>query len=308
MKELRIRTFGGPVLHRDNVRLPPFPTRKSESLFGYLLIHRDRRVHRDVLCGALWGDQTDAEARKALRTALWRIRSILEPEPADRGSVLMAQHDHVGLARSGNLWVDAWELEDCVRNNRGVATPLDAQGAHRLEAAVRLYRGDFLEPHDDEWCYLHREQLKRTFLAAVEMLHKHCRARGDWVSAISWAHLLLRHDPLREDIHRGVMACHLAMGDRPSALRHYSTCVRVLRDEMDIAPMEETRQLHERIRQNECESDWPGLSVGLNLGFRAADPEGLLKEVEGALRELRGLTDRLERTRALLGHDSAVAP
>jgi DNA-binding SARP family transcriptional activator len=38
------------------------------------------------------------------------------------------------------------------------------------------------------------------------------------------------------------------MGDRPSAVRQYQECALVLRDQLAIEPMEETRALYERIR------------------------------------------------------------
>lgn len=301
MDQLRIRVFGSLVIHRGDALLPPFPTRRSEGLFGYLVLGRERLVHRDVLCGEFWGDQTEAEARKALRTALWRIRSVLEPVEEERGTLLRVEGDQVGFVGSGRVWVDVWELEECERLCEGRGRNLDEPDARRLGQAAQLYRGDFLEGHYDDWCAVHRERLRMTFLTALERLLDHDRARGRWLDAISWGRKLLRYDPLREHVHRALMACHLAMGDRPSALRQYQALVRVLREELDIGPMEETRRLHERIRVTDSATRLD------RWDHRPADfpavggAEGLAAEVDGALEQLYALTARLERTRSALG-------
>lgn len=312
MSQLRIRIFGGLAVHRGNHRLPPFPTRKSEGLFGYLVMQRSRLVHRDVLCGELWGEHPEAEARKALRTALWRIRCVVEPEPDERGTILRVEGDQVGLAASAPVWVDAWELEECLLLNGSGTHPLDAEVVRRLERAVGLYRGDFLEGHYEEWCFLHQERLRLVFLTELETLLHYYREREEWLAAISWAHQILRHDPLREHVHRALMRCHHAMGDRPSALRQYATCTQVLRDELDIEPMEETRDLYEQIRRGDPApaGGWAGRSS--RTGSTSNGSGGVLAEVDRALEELQALASRLERTRAALraepSRDDALAP
>ena len=88
MRELRIRLFGGFEVHRGGSLLPQFGTQKSKSLFAYLALSRGRCVHRDILCGRLWGDCSPVAAKKALRNALLRIRSVIEPDKRDRGTFL----------------------------------------------------------------------------------------------------------------------------------------------------------------------------------------------------------------------------
>ncbi len=308
MNQLRVRIFGGLVVHRDDCRLPSFPTRKSEGVFAFLITRRGRLVHRDLLCGELWGEHTDAEARKALRTALWRIRSVVEPEAADRGAIIRVEGDQLGLAPLAPIWVDQWELEDAVRHQRTAAEGGDEDAARSLEDAVRLYRGDFLEGHYEEWCFLHRERLRLAFLTGLESLHEYHRQRGDWLTAIAWAEQILRHDPLREHVHRTLMLCHQAMGDRPLALRQYATCARIIREELDIEPMEETRTLYRQIRRGIPVAPVSGSDRRL-LNLRApGEPEIALAEVNRALEELQAVATRLERTRAALRSEPATEP
>src|SRR5688572_220693 len=100
MNELRVHLLGGVEVFRADTLLPAFPTQKSLSLFAYLVLARGRLVHRDTLCGHFWGDQTDVEARKALRTCLWRIRSVIEPDEEDRGTFLKVEGSQIRFAPS----------------------------------------------------------------------------------------------------------------------------------------------------------------------------------------------------------------
>lgn len=298
MDQLRIQLFGGVEIHSRDDSLPSFPTKRAELLFAYLVLHRDRPVHRDVLCGQLWGDQRDALARKILRTELWRIRSVIEPRKEDRGTFLRVGGDQVGFTGPGDAWVDAWEFEECTARSPG------GSDVDRLERAAALYRGDLLEGHYEEWCLLHRERLRVAYLDVLERLVRDQRRRGNWLEAIARGKELLRLDPLREHVHRSLMECHLAMGDRPSALRQYDACVRVLREELDIAPMEQTTLMYRRILRGDPpvpgHRPAPTPTRPNRLGRAVQE---LAAEVDDALRTVRTLAARLERTRSALLQD-----
>ncbi len=307
MEILSIRLFGGMEIHRGDISLPKIPTKSSEKLFAYLVLSRGRLIHRDVLCGQFWGEQPDCDARKALRTALWRIRSVLEPDESQRGTILRVEGDLVGFADTASAWVDTAAFEECLDgpalNGHGELDPRDVE---RLERGAALYRGDFLEGYYDEWCLLHRDRLRNMRLAALERLVDHHFAAGRWLKAIDWGRQLLQEDPLREHVHRAVMTSHLAMGDRPSALRQYGACARALRQELDIEPMDETRRLYEVIRGESPKRGPHGR--GLTTDGAAAESRddrggqttGLAAEVESALRDLYALAERLEKTRKAL--------
>lgn len=247
MYPLRICLFGDlHVACADRV-VTPFPTRNAAWLFSYLVLHRDRPVHRDVLCGTVWGERSDADARKTLRTALWRVRNVMEKASGSRGSFLRVERRYVQF--HGPAWVDVEEFEACLHRPSSYAPPSDVSVAARLVRAVSLYRADLLEGVYADWCEADRQRLRLAYLSSLERLMEHHVDRAEWREAIRWGARLLRHDRVREDVHRRMMLCHLANGDRPSALRHYEECRRALREELGIEPMEETRLLYGRIRE-----------------------------------------------------------
>jgi DNA-binding SARP family transcriptional activator len=101
--------------------------------------------------------------------------------------------------------------------------------------------------------------------------------RREWRKAIARGSELLRRDPFREHIHRELMKCHYAMGNRPAAVRQFSACVRILREELDIDPMAETRALIEGIRRA---SAFPGdEATSGSSAFRGPAPKSRRRTV-----------------------------
>lgn len=299
MQDLRVHFFGGVEIYRDGILLPVFPTQKSLSLFAYLVVNRGRLIHRDTLCGQFWGEQTDVEARKALRTCLWRVRSVVEPRKEQRGTLLQVQGSQVRFVGSDATWVDVWAFEDAVKFASG-AHAADPERTRGLERAAALYRADFLDGLHDEWCFLHRERLRLAYFTALERLVAQHGSQGRWLDVITWGMQILREDSLREHIHRSVIEAHLAMGDRPSALRQYAFCVRTLEAELEVEPMEETRRLYERATRRPAPGP-QGISNEPEESREDGHVDRLVAEVDGALSVLYSLLDRLERTRGALG-------
>ncbi|MEM7305798.1 MAG: BTAD domain-containing putative transcriptional regulator [Planctomycetota bacterium] len=304
METLRIHLFGSLEIHRGDDPLPAFPTQKSKLLFAYLVLHRERRIHRELLCAELWADQPEPVARKGLRNALWRIRSVLEPTEAQRGAYLDVDAHEIGFRSSAEVWVDAWEFERAAEAMEGGDTScLGSPRAERLAEAAACYRGDLLEGHYESWCLDQQDRLRLKYLAVLERLVAHKHESAEWKEAILLGQRLLRRDPLREHVHRVLMECHLALGDRPSALRQYAACVNALREELEVGPMGETRALFESIRGGErpSTSDANGaVSAGVIRPTSPRATSGLAAELDAALRAIRQITEQLERARLAL--------
>jgi LuxR family maltose regulon positive regulatory protein len=106
-----------------------------------------------------------------------------------------------------------------------------------------MYRGDFIEGYDYDWCIPERERLRLAYLAALERLMEVHVRRGELHLAIALGEQILQNDPLREHVHRQLMICHCLQGNRPLAVRQYRRCEKVLDKELGIAPMDATHQL-----------------------------------------------------------------
>ncbi|HEX8573156.1 MAG TPA: BTAD domain-containing putative transcriptional regulator [Allosphingosinicella sp.] len=295
MDVLKIRLLGGFEMERGGAVLPLPPTPKSRSLLAYLVLNRDRLVHREVVCALLWPDEDEAVARKALRTALWRIRSAIEAGGQSDGYIYSDAYQ-VGLRGDAPVWADVAEFERVIAGLDSRADDaLEAADGESMIAAAQLYRGDFAAGVYDEWVLIEQARLRLAHLALLERIAAFQARRERWLQAIGWAERALACDPVREHLHRVVMSCHMSMGDRPSALRQYAHCEAALMNELGIEPMVETRQLRDSIGGGNGRRPGPPSKPRAK---RAEKPEARLgREVDKALSTIRMAAKRLDRAR-----------
>lgn len=247
---LRIRLFGVLDICNGTRPAPRLPTRRAGTLLSFLILNRRTTHTRDSLAEMLWPDQRPGAARHRLRTELWRLRRSLDASKPPRSTApLRISPSHVGWDPGSGSWLDVEEFEGVTASMPLEARHrLDGDERRRLERAVELYRGDLLEDVDEEWCLFERERLKHLLVSALNGLVGDCAAREEWAAAIEPCYRLLHQDPLLEPAHRKLMRCYFRLGNRPAAMRQFALCAKLLRTELQVAPMPETVSLYRRIR------------------------------------------------------------
>lgn len=244
-RRLRVAVLGPVTLQLDDRPLPTMPT-KAVELLCYLLLHGDRAHERESLARLLWPDSATRSARKYLRQALWQLQTALGA--AGAGPALHVDPARVRVDPTA-WWCDADVVEQVHRRCREAAPGrLAPDLAAAAEQAVALYRGELLEPWDQDWCVRERDRWRLVHLELLDRLVEHCLGAGVLDRGLAHATRLLELDPLRETAHRLLMRLHLAAGDRTAALLQYRRCVRALAAELEVGPDPETEALHRRIR------------------------------------------------------------
>ena len=82
-------------------------------------------------------------------------------------------------------------------------------------------------------------------LIGIGQCHK---ARRGFEEAIGWYQRALEVDELQEDVYRHIMLCYAEAGQRAEALAQYHRCRRILKQELNAEPADETRRLYETIK------------------------------------------------------------
>lgn len=234
MTAIEIKLFG-PFEIRDAAGRPSaVKAKKNRALLAALALAPGQTLPRERLMNLLWSDRGDAQARSSLRQALLGLRSDLaEPE----AGVLHVDDEKVSI-NLGHVGVDALEFERLAA--------LDDMSS--LRRAYVLYRGDLLgdtfiqDPVFEEWLAGERQRLADSAIGVVERLCRH----ETGAARIDLAKRLVALDSLRENSHRLLMQAYLDAGERALALRQYELCRELLREELQIAPGEQTEALRRR--------------------------------------------------------------
>ncbi|MCB0085056.1 MAG: AAA family ATPase, partial [Caldilineaceae bacterium] len=236
-RELVLNLFGNPVVALDGEVVTGFQSSKVQALLYYLAVVQ-RQQSRSLLANLLWGDVSEAHARRSLTAALSNLRRLL-------GDCIVADRERVAFRRDLPCRLDVAMLE----------TALDTQEIAALRQVVDLYRGEFLEgfyvrdtPEFELWMARERARLRERFMVGLDALAGHDAAVGNLAQAIVWMRRMVQIEPWREEAHRNLMRYLVEDGQRGAALAQFETCRKVLAAELGVEPESATLALVEQIR------------------------------------------------------------
>jgi len=125
-----------------------------------------------------------------------------------------------------------------------------AEALGEYERALAVYRGDFLAGEVYEWADVYLREYQRRFAAAAHKaanLAVECR---DFRKAIAFYEGVLGRDAIDEEAARGLMICHVKLGDTNGVRRVYKTLRESLRRELEdekAEPLPETTAVIESL-------------------------------------------------------------
>ena len=254
---LRLYYLGTPRIELNGHELKP-GFRKALALLIYLSLAKEKQ-RRESLMNLLWPDDSEQKARAALRDAIYSIRKVLP------GTWLTADRHEVGIENELNIWCDVEEFLNAVSrisDHDHADAMLCDECRMRLEAAIQLYRGDFLagfglkdSENFDDWQFFQTETLRQSLANALEAITRCYIETGDYRDAGTYARKWLSLDPMNEAAHRCLMRIGAWTGNRGAAVRQYRDCVRILDEELGVEPYESTRALFETINNEELTAD-----------------------------------------------------
>jgi DNA-binding SARP family transcriptional activator len=250
MPGLECHLLGKLSIQKGEAAIFEFESRKAEELLCYLLLNRERPRPREALAEALWRGDSGQQSKGYLRKALWQLQTALDSLPDGAAEhLLLVEADWIRVNPRCELWLDVAVLEAAFGAVKGISgRELSREQARQLEAATALYRGDLLEGCYQDWCLLERQRLQFWYLAALDKLMDHSEAIQDYERGLAYGERVLRYDPARERTHVRMMRLQYLIGDRTAALRQYELCRQALRQELDVEPGGQTRQLYQQIR------------------------------------------------------------
>jgi DNA-binding SARP family transcriptional activator len=305
---LELQLFGPGQARYCDQPLAGFPNQRCYFLLCYLLLNRHHPHHRERLAVLFWSEYPTTTSRKYLRNALWRLRQALQSVGAPADEYLLISDDSVCFLSSSRYWLDVKVFETTLTDYQDLSGQgLTAEQAAHLEEAVDLYIGDLLEGVYEDWCLYDRERLSLLCLNALSKLMVFHELNGTYERGLTYGERILARDHTREKVHRQMMRLYWLLGDRNAALIQYKRCVQILREELGIPPMEETRLLYERIVHNQFD---PSTSSGHRLtrrSVRHGDPLSMTTKSNDSVQPLaEHALQKLQRLQAITDVPSAI--
>ncbi len=239
------------------------------ALLAYLAL--EGVTPRSRLAGLLWADVGEERARANLRQEIYRINQVAPLIENDRFNVWLAQDVQS-------------DLEHFDETNGEFAEGLEIDDA----------------PDIMEWLYTRRESLAEQRRATLETQLKQLEHAADYRQAAVVARKLVALEPLSEAAHVRMLRCLYLSDDRAGVRVGILELKRLLKEELGVEPLPETREMLESLEAGQFVPSTPSK--------RASIPLNVLRPPRLAgVRALRALVQGLERGKAVFIEGEAGA-
>jgi DNA-binding SARP family transcriptional activator len=246
--DLIVFTLGTFEVYQKELLVENWNGRKGAAIFKYLLVNRQRHVHKDELMDVFWQDSDVNSARNNLNVAIHSARHALRTSANDFSHIVY-DADGYSLNPDLRIWVDHEQFTHCCHQAQDCERKGDSTSAiqHYVEAE-QLYCGElFPESLYEEWTIERREQLQTLYLITLDRLSNLYFHLGDFAACAALCHKTLAIQPTSEEAHCRLMRCYSRQGQRHLAQRQYAQCVRALEADQ-VSPNDETIALNAQIR------------------------------------------------------------
>jgi DNA-binding SARP family transcriptional activator/tetratricopeptide (TPR) repeat protein len=248
--------------------------RQVRMLLAYLVIHRDRRIGREELIGAVWPGQAPRSEDAALRTLLSRLRSAAGPD------LLVGRHE-LTVALPEPAWVDLEAATAELENAGDALAGGDARTAWaRAQIPLNIAGRGLLPGAAAPWLEPFRRDLAQVRLQALEIVgHAGLELGASQLSSVErTGRALIESEPYRESGYVLLMESLRRQGNVAEGLLVFEQLRRLLREQLGTSPSPEAIAAHRRLLRPETASDAPSPSSTATESVGAA-PIALQEEV-----------------------------
>lgn len=222
-----------------------FPGHLGRALFAVLGMSRGP-VSRPRLADILWDASPPSTYESSLNPLVSKIRGLLVEAGADR-DLVSASRGAVELRRLSDVSIDVEDATAALDSAEGAMRRGDPEQAWpKAAVATAVFRRPFLEGVDLSWAVEQRRALREKLIRGLEVATDVWLERDDPVQAVVAAAQLVEADPFRETSNERLIRAHTRAGNRAAALRVYSDCEQLLRQELGVEPSTLVQSAYEK--------------------------------------------------------------
>lgn len=224
-----------------NGMMPGRIGKKALSFLQYLIVHHGRNVSSEELMEQFWTEESSSDPAGALRTMLFKVRSLLKQIFPGQEDLLLTLPGCYTWNRDIYFKLDTEEFEEACLEAR---KKTGEESLKFLLKAISLYKGDFLSANDSEWAMVLRQYYRTLYLDACREALPLLEKKELWMDMVSICEQAVRIDFTMEDFVVYQMRALIAMGQPEQAIEKYETFRdRILR-ELEIPPTDRVEQIY----------------------------------------------------------------
>jgi SARP family transcriptional regulator, regulator of embCAB operon len=244
LRATRIQLCGRLVVELDGRRVEGgLPGAKGRLLLAYLVLNRDRRMSRDELLTAVYGEDASPDRNPSLSVLLSKLRAVI-------GQELLAGRSEIELVLPLDSFVDVEAAREALhRAESHVAAREWAECWGPAGVAYHVARRPLLQGEDRPWLEEWRRRLEDVHLRGLECFAEARLGLGGPTlpQAEDCARRLIELAPYRETGYRILMEALERRGNVAEALLAYDRLRVLLREELGVAPSPAVQGVHRRL-------------------------------------------------------------
>lgn len=246
---LIIHFFGKFLVTLRGSTLPvKWRTTKTEELLAFLLQHDQLCVSRNSIIDALWLETDGDKAAKYLHTTLYNLKKDLKAHDIAfdwqliNGSYCFSLPDYSSDLQEYKAMI---KMEVTPQNvlkivqvleTIDVVESLSKKSIRKIEAGIRLYRGDFLEENDYLWAAAQRADYRALFERTLYTLARYYFLIHDYPSCRRIIFKLIDLDILNETYHEMLLKIYIFEKNNDAFMKHYQHLKALLQSELNQPP------------------------------------------------------------------------
>jgi DNA-binding SARP family transcriptional activator len=233
---LEVFALGPGYVLQDNSQVSTWEGHLPRLLFFFAL---DRPiVTRAEICQAFWPELDTDQAVNVFHVTKRRLHKALGFD------VLVHDGGYYRVNPNVSIHYDIMDFVGALVEGRSTE-PDEAIAA--WQRAIDIYRGPFLQGHNDPWITSRREDFRSGYLEALTEMARARKTEGRSEHALGLFLRAITENPRREDLHRAVMKLYAELGRRSEAAAHFQRLEEDLKENYQAEPEQETRALYDEI-------------------------------------------------------------
>jgi LuxR family transcriptional regulator, maltose regulon positive regulatory protein len=249
--DLTINMLGPVEIVRDPTRplaADAWTTRRARDILCFITSRPHHRAAKDTIIDTFWGE-TDLEVvEKNFHPTISHIRKALNSNQPLKQNFLLYREGDYQLSKEFSYRIDIDEFEMLMDEGDQARQSNNPEVVGKTyEAALKLYRGEFMQGSYDPWVEAQRVYYREQYLRLLQLLAGVAQKMEDWPKSLTLAQRILLEDQFREDIHCLIMRAHGALGNRGAVREHYEGFKRMLLSELGVEPTPATRKLYREL-------------------------------------------------------------
>jgi DNA-binding SARP family transcriptional activator len=194
-------------------------------------------VTRSEICQAFWPELDIEQAVNVFHVTKRRLHKALGED------ILVHAQGYYHINPVLKVVYDTVDFVGALVSGRAA---LETEKVQYWQQAIQLYRGPFLQGHDDQWITARRADFLTGYMEAITEMANVRYEKGATEHALRLYLRALNEDVMREDLHRKVMQLYAEMGRRSEAAAHYQNMKREFKA-LKHPPADETEATYKSI-------------------------------------------------------------